>query len=264
VFQSRVIPQPLRTRDWWREHIDLGPRFITEVIARTAGGQLSTYGIGLAAGLFAVGALRAAQLIIGPIQVLFLGIGLMAVPEGVRALEHSLGRLRRLALVMSAVLALFTIGWGVIALLVPESMGVALLGSTWIPARAVLVPVIVGQIGSVLTAGPGMGLRALAAASVSLRVNMIVSIILVVLSVGGAILAGTPGAAWGLALASLAAAVIWWRAFQVEMRRQTIMRTPGAGETPVSRSRETMVPSRAVTDQVLERPPADAASSGGS
>ncbi len=257
IIQSGIIPQPLRTRAWWHEHIDLGPRFITEVIARTAGGQLSTYGIGLAAGLAAVGALRAAQLIVGPIQVLFLGIGLMAVPEGVRALDHSLGRLRRLAVVMSAALVVFTVAWGVIALLVPEWLGVAILGATWDPARAVLVPVVVAQIGSVATAGPGMGLRSLAAASVSLRVNSIVSVFLVIFAVGGAVVAGTSGAAWGLAIVSLSSSVLWWRAFSSEMTRQEAIRG-SAVRNPDS------VSPRGSPDQPLDRPPADAASSGGS
>ncbi len=173
ILQSRIIPLPLRTRAWWREHIDLGPRFVIEVIARTAGDQLSTYGIGAAAGLAAVGALRAAGLIVGPVQVLFLGIGLIAVPEGVRALSRSLGHLYRLAIVISLVLTLFCALWGAFALLLPTSLGEALLGSTWDPARAVLLPTIVAQIGAVLTSGPGMGLRTLAAARRSLRASVI-------------------------------------------------------------------------------------------
>jgi O-antigen/teichoic acid export membrane protein len=263
VFQSRVIPQPLRTRDWWREHIDLGPRFITEVIARTAGSQLSTYGIGLAAGLAAVGALRAAQLILGPIQVVFLGIGLIAVPEGVRALGHSLERLRRLAMIMSAAIVAVSLLWGAFALLVPESVGSAILGSAWAPARAVLVPVIIGQAGAVATVGPGMGLRALAAAATSLRVNAIVSVLLVSFGVGGAVIGDTSGAAWGTAVACLIAAVIWWRAFVVELRRQAIIRAPGAASTAVL-PRDAASALRENPDQVLERPSADAASSGGS
>jgi len=239
VFQSRIVPAPMRTRAWWHEHIDLGPRFIVETVARTAGGNLSTYGIGLAAGLAAVGALRAASLILGPVQVLFLGIGLIAVPEGVRAAAQSLGHLRRLAIILSILLALFTLGWGVFVLLLPQDVGVALLGSTWDPARAVLVPSIVGQVGGVLTTGPGMGLRTLAAARRSLRVSVIASIITVILGVGGAVAGGVLGAAWGLALAALASATLWWRALFLELAlhgtadRPYRSRSPAADDQPV-------------------------------
>ena len=235
LVQSGIIPEPLRTRAWWREHIDLGPRFVMEVGARTAGSQLSAFGIGAAAGLAALGALRAASLILGPVQILFFGIGLIAVPEGVRAVGRSLGHLRRLAIAISTLLAIFCIAWGAIALLLPHSVGVALLGSTWDPARAVLLPSIVAQIGAVLTSGPGMGLRTLAAARRSLNVSVMTATLAIVLGVGGAVVAGTPGAAWGLAIAALFAAVLWWWAFGSELALRARLRESTDEPPPTSK-----------------------------
>ena len=123
-------------------------------------------------------------------------------------------------------LTLFCALWGAFALLLPTSVGEALLGSTWEPARAVLLPTIVSQIGSVLSSGPSMGLRTFAAARRSLRVSLINSVVAVVLGVGGAIAAGVDGAAWGLAAAALISAGLWWRAFLLEMTLQTRLRRP--------------------------------------
>lgn len=217
MWQARVIPDPRRALDWWREHIDLGPRFIAEVLSRLAGGQLAVYGIGAVAGLAALGSLRAAQLVVGPVQILFLGIGLIAVPEGVRALAHSRGRLVWLATVMSIGLGLAGLAWGVIALLLPADVGRLILGAAWDPAREVLLPVIVGQLGMLASTGATMGLRTLAAARRSLHANLVISALVVALGIGGAAVAGTLGAAWGLAVASLIGTIIWWKAFRDEL-----------------------------------------------
>ncbi len=216
-WQSRIRPNPRRARAWWHEHIDLGPRFITEVLARAAGGILSSYGIGVVAGLTTLGIIRAAQLVVGPVQIFFLGIGLIAVPEGVRALGFSRARLRRLAIRMSAVLMSLSAAWGLFVLLLPHEIGVNFLGRSWDPAQLVLVPIILAQVAAVATAGPGMGLKTLAAARRSLRANAVISVAIVVLGVGGAAAWGTLGAAWGLAVAIALGAVIWWRSFAAAM-----------------------------------------------
>ena len=221
MWQARVLPDPRRTRDWWREHIDLGPRFIAEVLSRLAGGQIAVYGIGVAAGLAALGSLRAAQLVVGPVQILFLGIGLIAVPEGVRALSHSRGRLVWLAVLMSVGLGLAGLLWGLIALLLPEQWGTFILGDAWDPAREVLLPVVVGQLGALASSGATMGLRTLAAARRSLRANLVISVLIVVLGIGGAVTLGTLGAAWGLAVAGLLGTLIWWKAFRDELATTT-------------------------------------------
>ncbi len=87
VIQSGVRPRPLMAMMWWREHRDLGPRYLTEAVVSTGAGQAAWYGVGIVAGLSAVGAVRAGLLMFGPLQILSTGIGLMAVPEGVRAMN---------------------------------------------------------------------------------------------------------------------------------------------------------------------------------
>jgi hypothetical protein len=75
------------------------------------------------------------------------------------------------------------------------------------------VPIILAQIATVASTGPGMGLKTLASARRSLRANAVISIAIVVLGVGGAAMSGTLGAAWGLAMAATFGSVVWWRSF---------------------------------------------------
>ena len=99
ILQSRIIPAPLRTRAWWREHIDLGPRFVTEVDRPDRRLPALDLRHRRGCGPGRRGCPSGGRVDLGPVQVLFLGIGLIAVPEGVRALSRSLGHLYRLAIV---------------------------------------------------------------------------------------------------------------------------------------------------------------------
>ena len=86
----------------------------------TGASQIAWYGVGIVAGLAAVGATRAALLLFGPLQILSTGLGLMAVPEGVRAMNRSLRDLEQAALALSSALVVVAVGWCVLLLLVPE------------------------------------------------------------------------------------------------------------------------------------------------
>ena len=89
VVQSRLLPQPTAVRSWWAEHADLIPRFSAESIARMGDAQLTYYAISVIGGLIVVGTLRAGELILGPFNILFQGVHLVALPEAVRLLKES-------------------------------------------------------------------------------------------------------------------------------------------------------------------------------
>ena len=174
--------------------------------------------IGAVAGLEAIGSIRAAQLVMSPVQVLYLGASLAAVPEAVRALARSLGLLIRLAAAASMGLAAASLVWGSsIALLVPDELGRMFLGDSWEAAQTFLPAWIVTQVGIVLVIGPAMAIRAFANARLSLGVTVVTAAIGLVVPVTAAF-AGGLAAAWGLALASVVGAVIWWLALPAGIR----------------------------------------------
>lgn len=225
VVQARLVPRPDHALRWWREHDDLAPRFLLEVSLRAGIGQLAMIVIGAIVGLEAFGSIRAAQLVLSPVQVLFFGASLAAVPEAVRALARSLSLLLRLATAASLGLAASSVTWGFVTVLLLGDLGQGVLGDAWSAAQLYLPAMIVMQFGTVMCLGPGMTLRAFANARLSLKVTILTTIVGFAIPVSAAF-AGGLAAAWGLAVASVVGAAIWWLAIPYGIR--TWRRTPGS------------------------------------
>jgi O-antigen/teichoic acid export membrane protein len=73
-FQAGVIPRLSRTWAWLSRHRDLGLRYFAEGATWSAVSQLRTYGIGIILGLAALGYVQAANTLMGPPTILFLGM----------------------------------------------------------------------------------------------------------------------------------------------------------------------------------------------
>lgn len=221
LAQSRTLPRPLQIFPWLHEQRELAPRFFGEFAVRTAGGQLGTYGIGAVVGLAAVGALRAGDMLLGPINILSLAIGLAGVPEAVRLARANLVRFRSAAVVLSGAMVAVAATWGGITLLLPASVGAEILGPSWAGARTLLLPLVLAQAGAAAVAGPMTGLRALAAAQRSLRLRVVLSVATLVVTVAAAALGGVVAAAWAIATMAWVGATFWW----IEFRRELADRT---------------------------------------
>jgi hypothetical protein len=211
LFQTGVRPRPSLMRVWLREHRDLVPRFLGEFAVLGGMHHLTTYGLGAIIGLTAVGSLRGAELLLGPVNVFVTGMWLIAVPEGVRALGASSSRLWRISVLFSCAAAGAAVLWGAVVFLLPPEAGRAILGSTWNAAHDVLLPLTVSIAGLGVISGASAGMRSLAAAQRSLRARIVTALMTVAAGIGGGALAGAFGAATGLAFASCGAAVYWWQ-----------------------------------------------------
>jgi O-antigen/teichoic acid export membrane protein len=220
MLQARVVPAPQLCATWCRAHADLIPRYVGEAVASSGGGQLAVYGVGAVGGLGVVGALRAAQLLFGPIQVLFTGVGMMSVPELVRVLGRSARQLYIAGGVLSLTLAVVAAVWGFGVGLVPNAIGDVVLGSTWRTAHPLTPIVTIGWIGSALAVGAVGGLRALAAAKRSLTARLVGCTAALAGAIAGAGFAGASGAAAGLAVAGCLEAVISWWQFRSALRQR--------------------------------------------
>ncbi len=210
VFQSHVIPNPGRTRLWWRQQRDLTRRYIGEFAAINGAGRLADFGVGAVAGLSSLGSVRGATILLGPLNVLLMGARMVSLPEAVRILNSSRHKLRRLSALVSFVLAIGSITWGAIIALLPSRFGVALLGSTWPGARRLIVPIALGSAAQGILMGAGVGLRALLAVKRALRARVILSLLILPATIGGAAVGQAYGAAWGGAAAAMVGAILWW------------------------------------------------------
>jgi len=213
VLQTSAVPHPLGIARWLHEQKDLIPRYLGEYGVTSVVGQLTAFGLGIIAGLAQVGALRAGQLLLGPMNVLYLGVSIVAVPEGVRSLLVSGERLLVLCRRLSISLAACAIGLGTVMWALPDRIGFALLRENWAGAHRLVFPLAIGMAAFGVVLGAGVGLRALAAARLSLQARLWVAPLSLAGGLGGAALGGAAGAAWGLAVAFIVGGVVWWHYF---------------------------------------------------
>ncbi len=78
-LQSRVRPRPTGAREWLRAHHDLGYRYVAENVSTSGASQLRAYGLGAIVGVGAVGAIRGAELLLGPFLAVLMGLSLVTV-----------------------------------------------------------------------------------------------------------------------------------------------------------------------------------------
>jgi O-antigen/teichoic acid export membrane protein len=212
-LQAKVVPRLSGVEPWLAKQRDLGIRYLAEGASSTAAQQLRTYGIGVILGLAAVGYVQAASTLMGPVTVLFLGMSLVAIPEGARILERSPRRLPLFCMLVSGGLTAAAVAWGVILLVaVPRGLGAWLLGPIWRPTYPLLLPVIVSTAGICVAIGAGAGLHALGAARRSLRTTVFLAPVYVVCGLIGALEGGAVGTMRGNAISAwLGALVFWWQ-----------------------------------------------------
>ena len=212
-LQARVVPGMSRAAGWlWRQR-DLGTRYLAEGTSNSGAVQLRTYGLGFILGLAALGYLQAANTLMGPLQILIYGMGLVALPEAARILRNSPKHMPLFCGALSAGLVLLGFVWGVALLvLLPRGLGEALLKSLWRPAYPLVWPTTLYFMGWCASVGAGTWLHALAAARRSLRAAVVNSIGLLVFSLAGAFMTGTRGAVYGAAVGTWIGAVYaWWQ-----------------------------------------------------
>lgn len=218
-WQARVIPRLTGAWRWVSQHRDLGPRYLAEGTSQSAAVQIRAYSVGLALGLAALGSVQAASTLFGPMTILFLGMGLVAIPEAARVLRRSPQHLPLFCLVITAGLSVAGLGWGIFLLVaVPRGFGSWLLGPIWRSTYPLILPNMLGVIGQGLSAGAGTGLHALGAARRSLRLTVLGSVLYVIASLVGAVTWGALGTVWGTTLALWVSAMVGWWQLRIAQR----------------------------------------------
>jgi hypothetical protein len=210
AVQARLVPRPLAAARWLRGHHDLALRYVGENLTESGAYQLRTYGVSGVAGLAAAGSIRAAELLLGPVNVVVMGISNMAIPEVVRLLRRSARQLRSFCLVVAGGQACVALAFGMTMLLLPGRFGSQLLGPSWEPAHRLLLPVTLTAANTGISAAAITGLRALGAASTSLRARLIAASAAMTGGFLGAAVNGATGAAWGVFVGSTIGAATWW------------------------------------------------------
>lgn len=230
-LQTRIAPASARhIHAWVRRHRDLNLRYMIENVSVSSAAQLRMYGLGAIAGLASVGAVRGAQLLLGPFLAVLMGMSLVSVVEAGRVLRRAPHRLARFCLLLGAAEAGAATLWGIgLLFLLPDSVGQALLGEVWPSAAALIVPTTLIVVAGGMSDGATAGLRALGAARNSLRAQLISAVAYVVCGIAGAFIDGANGSAWGVALGVAIAASAAWYQLRLVLRSRPAP-TPSATE----------------------------------
>ncbi|WP_030348573.1 membrane protein [Streptomyces sp. NRRL S-1022] len=209
-LQSGLRPRVTGARGWLREQRDLGYRYLVENVSLSGASQLRAYGLGAIVGVGAVGAVRGAELLMGPFLAVLMGLSLVTVPEAARVLRQAPHRVGSFCLLLGGGQAAAALLWGGALLLLPHRLGELVLGDVWHSASQLIVPITLGVAGAGLGTGAAAGLRAFGAARRSLRCQLFASVCYVGGGLGGAAAAGAVGSAWGVAAATVSGSAVWW------------------------------------------------------
>ena len=212
MVQLKLLPSgPVAAIRWLRHHREIAPRFLAEFLVSTGVSTVTLFAIGGIAGIGELGRLRAGEIALGPLSVLFAGAGMVATPEGVRLLRESPRRLVHGSRWLSLLLAASVLAWGIIIVFVPRGIGELVLRANWDVARPLLPPLLISLIGFALSFGAWTGLRSLAAARRSLHARCIDGALTFSFGLAGAYLGGATGVAWGYAVTGcLRTLNAWW------------------------------------------------------
>jgi hypothetical protein len=213
AWQAGVLPRLDRAKGWLQQHRDLAPRFAAETGIALLAWQGGFVLIGAVAGLTVLGHVNAARVLLGPFNLLALGMVGFAIPEGAAIWRRTPERLRRATWMLGGGLASTALLLTGVLLLVPDRLGAETLGRTWEGARAILPLVGLWVAAESAGQGPRMGLMVLGEAKSVLRARAVTAPLILAGGPIGAAWGGARGAAIGLALAHLAGARYWWQTF---------------------------------------------------
>ncbi|WP_436982378.1 hypothetical protein [Streptomyces sp. enrichment culture] len=209
----------------------LGQRFVVEFGVGNASSQLAIIGLGALANPLAVGALRGAGTVFGPLNVLFntaTGFG----PPLLGEQRSGAGKARTAALAGGALAAVAAL-WALLLSVLPDSWGRQLLGDTWQSASA-LIPATGSQYAAMAMGTCGLLALRVLSPRATLPIQLVFSLVSVVALLTGYALGGILGAAWGLCAGSAAKAVAAWTRVAFEVRvaaeREPEAQVPGGTE----------------------------------
>lgn len=205
----RVVPAPQRAWAWVRDQWDLTRYLFPEYFLGLGAMQLAILLVGALASAEAVGALRAAQVLLGPLGILGAGIFQFAVPEVARRQGQPSRSLVAFASVVSGFLGLVTVVYLVVLVLLPDHWGTALFGDSWPGAAAVLLTMGLSSLASALATGPAGVLYGIQQAKSTFRISLAKGPVLLVAVLLGTVLGGAVGAAWGLATTEACVLPAW-------------------------------------------------------
>ena len=220
AWRDRVVPALSHGVGWIIENRDLSFRYALENLSGQGAGQVATYSLVAIAGTAAVGAVRGAQTLFGPMNIVLSGTNIVLVPEGRRAYERSPRTLAMMSLLASGLFTVVGMAMLAILLLVGPDQGARLLGPTWLNARQVIFPIGLAAIAGGALAGATAGLRSLSAAKELLRIRLLTLPTTLLVPITCGVLWNVRGLAFGIAASVWWNVLLYWHVFWKVLHRE--------------------------------------------
>jgi O-antigen/teichoic acid export membrane protein len=167
----QAIPRFGSGVEWVRSSRSFGSRLAADALAGVAAANVAFLALGAIAGPEALGGLRGAYLLLGPMNAATEGVYLAVVPAlAVRTAEgHRIGRsIVRTGIALTAAWAVYS----AVVLAVPDSWLEALLGATWDYAGPVLPWLLLASVFGAVGIAAVYGVRAWRSAATLVRIRV--------------------------------------------------------------------------------------------
>lgn len=196
--QLRAVPDVRTATGWLREHRDMVGYRIGDFLLTTGsfnGGYLT---IGAFLGDAAVGSIRAAQVLVGPLLIVQSAAMSFGLPELGKRMS-SLSRRRRRDIALAGLVGMLLVGLAYtgVLLLLPDSLGTLVFDDKWAQARDVLLPMALASVAAAAAFGPALVVYAMGQAKRAFRLMTVEAPLVFFLLLLGTWLGGVRGAAWG-------------------------------------------------------------------
>jgi O-antigen/teichoic acid export membrane protein len=207
--QARTLPAFRGQKRAIVANWDLSSTLLLQWIAVTGVAQATIVLLAVIGSPETVGALRGAQTLLGPLSIVGLAASAFSTPELARR-DFGARGWAVVAFAISSFIIAINLCWGLILLLMPDTVGVALLGPTWRNTEQVLPAMIVFSAAIAGGTGPSCVFRALDRTRNILISSLAFGPLFLTFSIGGLLTAGARGASVGMALAALLVLPLYW------------------------------------------------------
>jgi hypothetical protein len=182
--------------------------FVIDHVTMYTATYAAPYSAAVVGGIGVLGALRGAQVLFGPPQLLIAGARLVILPMFAHGTDVS--RCRNVAIKLAIALTVAVGVWAVMLRLIPDSMGTELLGNNWAASMEFLVVLAAAVAGRAAASVPAAALRGLGETKGVLVARAADAPATVLGATIGAFVAGPIGAVGGWAAANGFGAIVWW------------------------------------------------------
>jgi O-antigen/teichoic acid export membrane protein len=225
-FWLQTWPNISRGLRFFRQHRSLAVNVAGEQVAYIGTTNAIPYLLASIVGLVGVAALRAAQIVLGFLNIPLQGLTPLLIRHATRLHNQRPSALLRHLTSVAAGGSLLIVGCGLTILVLPNSFGVLLVGANWTTAQPLIAATTVMMMAQWIIVAAFIGLRARADARASFWIRVTGSGLMLGAAIAGGLLNGTAGAADGMAIASLGGAVIAWVVLIPRIRRPALGSSP--------------------------------------